>query len=312
MGSTPPRRGRHAPEPEPRPPVAVASTIDLHTHSTRSDGVLVPERLAADAASVGVRVLALTDHDTLAGVRDLRASASLPPGLELLPGVEINAITPLAAGLLDGEVHVLGLGVDPEDEAFEAVLAGQRTERRRRFERTLERLRELDLSVDAAADALDPSADDALGRPTIGRLLVAHGYATSVQDAFERLLGRGAPAYVPRSGLAPAEAVRAIRAAAGLPVLAHFSEAPTRLDIVRELIEFGLGGLEVFYRSWDPATVDAVRAVATNLALVATGGSDYHGDTGTYAEAHAALSVPADVAAGVHAWLARPSRPETA
>jgi predicted metal-dependent phosphoesterase TrpH len=117
---------------------------------------------------------------------------------------------------------------------------------------------------------------------------------------------------VPRSGLGPAEAVRAIRAAAGLPVLAHFSEAPTRLDIVRELIEFGLGGLEVFYRSWDPATVDAVRAVATNLALVATGGSDYHGDTGTYAEAHATLSVPADVAAGVHAWLARPSRPETA
>lgn len=283
---------------EPGHPVVppAPSTIDLHTHSTRSDGVLEPAALVRDAASAGVRLLALTDHDTLAGVRDVLAAGAgrprIPAGLELIPGVEINAITPLAAGLGEGELHVLGLGVDPDNEAFEAVLAGQRVERRRRFERTIDRLRDIGLGIDDGAAALATSPDDALGRPTVARLLVAAGHASSVQDAFTRLLGHGCPAYVPRAGLGPVDAIAAIRAAGGLPALAHFSEAPDRLPVVRELIDAGLGGLEVYYRAWDQETVDAVAAVAFGLGLVATGGSDYHGDTGSYAEAHRALWVP--------------------
>ncbi len=279
------------------------STIDLHTHSTRSDGVLAPAVLLADAAEAGVRFLALTDHDTLAGIRELRASGGVPPTLELLAGVEINAITPRAAGLGDGELHVLGLGVDPASDAFEAALVRQRSERRRRFERTLARLREIGLSVDAGAAALVTSPEDALGRPTIARLLVAAGFATSVEDAFARLLGHGCPAYVPRGGLGPIEAIAAIRAARGLAVLAHFSEAPDRLGVVRELVDAGLVGLEVYYRAWDQPTVDAVAAVALGLELVPTGGSDYHGDTGTYADAHAGMWVPPSVGEAVRTRL---------
>jgi 3',5'-nucleoside bisphosphate phosphatase len=292
-----PRRRHDAPGDPVVPPAS--STIDLHSHSSRSDGVLAPDVLVGDAAAAGVRLLALTDHDTLAGVRDLGSARRAPAGIELVPGVEINAITPLAAGLGEGEIHILGLGVDPDDQAFEGALAQQRAERRERFERTLVRLRDLGIGVDPGAAQLTTTSDDALGRPTIARLLVAAGHAASVEDAFRRLLSRGRPAYVPRGGLGPVDAIEAIRAARGLPVLAHFSEAPDRLDILQELIGAGLGGLEVYYRSWDRATVRAVGGVASSLGLVATGGSDYHGDTGSYADAHAQLWVPPEVGASL-------------
>jgi predicted metal-dependent phosphoesterase TrpH len=168
-----------------------------------------------------------------------------------------------------------------------------------RFERTIERLRELDMSVDAQLANVADSDDDALGRPTVARALIAAGYATSVEDAFRRFLSWGRPAYVPRHGLGPVEAIAAIRAAGGLPALAHFSEAPSRTDIVQELVDEGLGGLEVYYRSFDAATTEAVKGVAEELRLVPTGGSDYHGDLGTYADAHARMWVPPEVAEGI-------------
>jgi predicted metal-dependent phosphoesterase TrpH len=288
---------RHAQPTEWKPIVPPApSTIDLHTHTRRSDGVLEPAELAVAAAGAGVRLLAITDHDTLSAYRELRAAGAGPAGLEILPGIEINAVVPTSEGLWESELHVLGFGMDPDDAAFEAALAAQREERRARFERILARLRELDLGVDDEVAVLAPGADDALGRPTVARALVARGHAASVEDAFQRLLGGGLPAYVPRGGLDPAGAIRAIRGAGGLPVLAHFRESVERTGVVRELVGLGLGGLEVYYRSWDQGTVDAVGAVARELRLVATGGSDYHGDLGPYAEAHAALWVPPEAA----------------
>ena len=189
--------------------------------------------------------------------------------------------------------------MDPADEVFEATLAAQRRRRRERFEKTVALLRVLGLSIDDQLADLSGSDDDALGRPTVARALIGAGHATTVDDAFRRLLGWGMPAYVPRSGLGPVEAIEAIRAAGGLPSLAHFSEAPARIEVVRELADAGLGGLEVYYRSFDSATVFAVGEVATALGLVPTGGSDYHGDTGTYAEMHAGLWVPPEVAVGI-------------
>ena len=151
------------------------------------------------------------------------------------------------------------------------------------------------MPIDAQLEHLDLTRDDALGRPTIGRALIAAGYAASVEDAFKRLIGWDGPAYVQREGMGPREAIGAIRDAGGVPVLAHFSEAPAQVSLLRELIEMGLGGLEVFYISFDAATVAAVGAVADELRLIGTGGSDYHGDTSTYAESHAALAVPDSV-----------------
>ena len=290
-------RNRH----DPLPPSGAGrivppgpSPVDLHTHSTRSDGVLDPAALVRAAAEAGVRLLALTDHDNLAGYREVVAAGAVPPEVTLIAGVEINALShgiPLA----EGELHVLGFGMDPDDEAFEATLAAQRGRRRERFERTVARLRELDLSIDDHVLDLSSTDDHALGRPTVARALIGAGHAASVEDAFGRLLGWGMPAYIPRSGVGPVEAIAAIRAAGGSPVLAHFAEAPSRVEVVRELAEAGLGGLEVYYRSCDAATVFAVGEVALALGLAATGGSDYHGDTMTYAEAHAGLWVPPEV-----------------
>ena len=254
------------------------------------------------AAAAGVRLLAITDHDTLAAYRELVASGSVPSGVELVSGVEINA---LARGIPNvDELHVLGFGIDPTDDAFEATIARQRVARRRRFERVVTRLRELGLSIDAQIARLDLGRDDALGRPTIGRALVAAGLAESVEDAFRRLIGHGSPAYVPRDGLGPVEAIRAIRAAGGLPALAHFWDAPSQLSLLRELQAAGLAGLEVHHASFTAETAASIAAVAADLALIPTGGTDFHGDTGTYAEAHAALAVPDEIGTGVKAALA--------
>ena len=286
---------RHAFEPaDPVIPPAPA-TIDLHTHTLRSDGVLEPADLVRQAFHAGVRLLAITDHDNLAGYREARASEGLPAGLELMPGVEINAVVDRRDELWEGELHILGFGMDADDEAFESALARQRGERRRRFDRILVRLREIGMPVDAEIAQVAVGDDDALGRPTVARALIRAGHAVSVEDAFQRWLAWGMPAYVPRNGLGPVAAIGAIRAAGGLPVLAHFREAPERIPTLRELVEHGLGGLEVYYRSFDQPTVEAVGGVADALGLVRTGGTDYHGDLGPYAESHAELWVPPEV-----------------
>ena len=288
-GTGPRHRVRRADE--ARPDGAGRSTVDLHTHTLRSDGVLQPVELVRAAAEAGIRTLAITDHDTLAAWRELIPGRAMPAPIDLIPGVEINA---LARGipLSDGELHILGFGMDPGDEAFEAALAKQRSARRVRFERTIVQLREAGMPIDAQIAHVDLTRDDALGRPTIGRALIAAGFATSVEDAFRRIIGWGGPGYVQREGMGPRDAIEAIRAAGGIPVLAHFSEAPGQIPLLRELQGIGLAGLEVHYISWDRATVELVASVARNLGLIATGGSDYHGDTSTYAEAHALLHVP--------------------
>ncbi|MGH2511594.1 MAG: PHP domain-containing protein [Candidatus Limnocylindrales bacterium] len=288
-----PTRDRHSPPTNPIVPSG-PSRVDLHTHTLRSDGTVAPRDLVEQAAAAGVRYLAITDHDDLSAFRDLTAPGApdLPAGLDLLPGVEINCLTAGQPALWEGELHVLGFGVRADDEAFEAVLTRQRQGRRIRFERTLEILRQDGLSVDAAAEQLDLSATESLGRPTVARLMISSGYATSVEDAFQRWLGRGRPAYVPREGIGPVQAIQAIRAAGGLPVLAHFSEAEARQSLVRDLQQLGLGGLEVYYRTFDQEHVASVGRVAAELGLVRTGGSDFHGDTGPYAQIHAETWVP--------------------
>ena len=269
------------------------ATMDLHSHTSRSDGILAPSELVAAASAVGVRLLAITDHDTLAGVRDLRRSAGIPAGLEVLPGIELNSVLADPAELGEGEVHILGLGVDPDDDELEEALARQRRSRRARYDRMVRRLRELGMPVDTQLEQQPTTTDDdALGRPRIARAMIAAGYATSVEDAFTRHLSKGRPAYVPRLGLNAVESIRAIRSAGGLASLAHFAEAPERIGFLRELMSVGLNGLEVYYRSYEPAVVETLRQVALDLRLVMTGGTDFHGDRESYAEAHAQLWIP--------------------
>lgn len=306
---------RHGPRPADETLVPGTATADLHAHTTRSDGVLEPPELVRQAYAVGIRLLAVTDHDNLAGYRELVApgAPSLPDDLDLIPAVEINAVTSgLDLDIPGGELHVLGLGVDPGDEAFEAALAGQRGARRARFDTTLARLRSLGMPIEAYLDQDHLARDDALGRPTVARALVAAGHAETVEDAFERWLSWGRPAYVPRSGLGPIEAIHAIRAAGGLASLAHFWDGANRLSLLRNLQGEGLDGLETHHRSFDAETRSAMTWAAEALGLVATGGTDYHGDVGDYARDHALLVMPDALVAGVRealslrGWPARP------
>ncbi|MBI2762929.1 MAG: hypothetical protein HYX54_04140 [Chloroflexi bacterium] len=208
--------------------------------------------------------------------------------------------------LRESEVHVLGLGVDPDDERLEATLALQRDRRRARFDLMVGRLASIGRPIDDALEALPATGDDdALGRPRVARAMIAKGYVTSVEEAFDRYLSRGRPGYVSREGLGPIAAIGAIRAAGGLASLAHFAEAPYHPEVIRELQEAGLGGLEVYYRTFDAPTVATMKAVASSFGLVATGGTDYHGDQETYGEAHACLDVPQVVGDRVRAVLGR-------
>jgi predicted metal-dependent phosphoesterase TrpH len=246
-----------------------------------------------------MRLVSITDHDSLEGYREIRAAGlgteAGPDGPQVIPGVEINTIggdLTSRDGLgRDGEeLHILGYGIDVDDAAFREVRARQRSGRRDRIEQTLERLRQLGKPVDRFLEG--DVATDAMGRPHVARALIRAGYAESVDDAFDRYLDWGQPAYVARLGIGPEEAIAAVAAAGGVPVLAHSPGAPDRPDLVEQLQEMGLAGLEVYYRTFLPETVQRMKAFAEERGLLATGGSDYHGDTMTYAEAQATTRVP--------------------
>ena len=279
--------------------------VDLHTHTRRSDGVLEPAELHAQMTAWGMAVVAITDHDTLAGAAELQSAglggggaAASTGGPRVITGIEINTV---GEGILaryglgrDGEeLHILGFGLDPSDATLGAALERQRAGRRDRIALTLERIRSLGMHVDLDLDtAAGGEPDAAVGRPHVARALVAAGHATSVNDAFDRYLDHGGPCYVPRQGLGPRDAIEAITAAGGIPVLAHAPEAADRRPVIRELVGWGLRGLEVHYGTWEAALVARMAAFADGLGLLATGGSDYHGDEMDYATAQGRIHVP--------------------
>lgn len=274
--------------------------VDLHCHTDRSDGVLTPHELYSAMAAAGLQLAAVSDHDTLAGHRALReaARAGQAPagGPQLIAAVEINSIADrtlveLGVELEEGELHILGYGVDADDAQFEQKLAGQRNARMARLHLIIEALRKLDVPIDEQiAPAL--ASEEAVGRPHIARAMVEAGHVATVQEAFDKWIDRNGPAYVPRQGMKSRDAIDAIRAAGGIPVLAHYPAAPEQPTLMSLLMDWGIAGLEVYYRRFKPETVSAMERLARDLGLIATGGSDYHGDTGTYAESMLTTFVP--------------------
>lgn len=274
--------------------------VDLHTHTARSDGVLEPLDLYEQMRAWGSTLVAMTDHDTLAGARELLAAglgSRAAVGPRIIVGVEINTVSDdeirglAGAGEDLGELHILGLGVDPADGTFEDLLDEQRRGRHVRLERTMQRLDELGLPV---RDHLPQvrGGIESLGRPHVARALVSAGHAASVDAAFRRYLEPGGPAYVPRGGIGPRAAIEAIVAAHGIAALAHAPWAPDRQALIDLLVDWGLGALEVHYQRWDEDVVERMARVADLRGLLATGGSDYHGDSGDYAAAQAFTHVP--------------------
>jgi predicted metal-dependent phosphoesterase TrpH len=285
-------------EPEPQSGWP-ANRVDLHTHSDRSDGVLPPTDLYRQMADCGLQIVALADHDTLAGYRLLRdglATETLAPGPQLIAAVEINSVADrtlieLGVELEEGELHILGYGVDADDPAFEVALDSQRNARRSRLLLMIEALRGLGVPID---DQIAPAlaSEEAVGRPHVARAMVSAGHVASVQQAFDEWIDRNGPAYVPRQGLRSHEAIDAILAAGGIPVLAHYPAAPEQPTLIDLLMDWGVRGLEVYYRRFRPETVAQMADLARRRSLLATGGSDHHGDTMSYAGSNLTTHVP--------------------
>lgn len=246
--------------------------IDLHLHTTASDGTLAPAALVARAADAGITVLSVTDHDTVAGIDEARESAAVR-GLVLVPGIEITAV--------EGgrDVHVLGYFIDPHAAALACFLTRQRRDRIARVERIGERLREIGCAVDLAQllHAAASQTGRSIGRPQIADALIQAGHARDRDDAFDRLLGEAGPAFVSRSGETPEFVIGVIRGAGGIASLAH----PALLgqdELIPRLARAGLAAIEVRHSDHDEAAERHYREMAARLGLAVSGGSDYHGD----------------------------------
>lgn len=248
--------------------------IDLHTHSSRSDGTDPPAELVEHAAAAGIDVLGLTDHDTLAGWDDA-TEAARRHGVGLVPGVEISC------RLAGASVHMLAYLVDPTHPGLLGMLERVRHARTERVPSLLERLRShgMDLTLDDVA-VHAPSAAS-LGRPHVADALVSAGYVADRREAFDRWLGEGKPAYVPHYAPEPAEVLATVLAAGGVPVLAHprgrMSRRVLTDEVIGQLAAAGLGGIEVDHHDHAPDVRAELRALAAELDLVVTGSSDYHG-----------------------------------
>lgn len=247
--------------------------IDLHTHSTFSDGSLTPEELVAEAQKAGLVAIALTDHDTTAGLERF-LDACCTTTVRGIPGVEISA------DFQPGTLHMLGYFVDPNHAPLEESLRWIREGRELRNAQILEKLQRLGLNV-TWEEVKSYAGEDVVGRPHFAQALVARGYVKTKDEAFERFLGKGKPAYADRRRFAPEECIRLIHEAGGSAVLAH----PFTLGLMdREIKEFvqrlkanGLDGIEVFYTEHTVEMTRKYAEMAKELKLIATGGSDFHG-----------------------------------
>ena len=245
--------------------------IDLHTHSTASDGIYSPTELLHKAKEIGLRVLALTDHDTTGGLEEAARAARILD-IDLIPGIEINT------DVSGGEVHVLGYFLEFHRPEFQAVLKVLRDARERRGERMVELLNEHGVNI--TWERVREIAQGSVGRPHVARALIEAGYVQTIGEAFDKYIGTGCYAYVPRYKLTPEDAVHLIASANGLPVIAHPIELPGLDELhgwLPGLCEAGMVGLETYYGPYTPENERELLALAQEYNLIPTGGTDFHG-----------------------------------
>jgi 3',5'-nucleoside bisphosphate phosphatase len=250
---------------------AVPSRIDLHTHTTASDGTLQPAELVRTAAARGLNFLGIADHDTTNGLEEALAESAQQRELTVIPAVELSATSQEG-----GDFHLLGYGIDADSAPLQSQLDEFRRDRETRVERIVDRLRAagVDITLDQVANE---AAGGAVSRAHIGRVLMALGEVESINEAFGRWLGKNRPAFVPREPLFARDAVNVIRHSGGIAVLAHPLTMGRYELQLPELIDAGMVGIEAYYGPYS----DEERAMLARLAaehdLIATGGSDYHG-----------------------------------
>ena len=253
-----------------------APEVDLHCHSTASDGTFAPAEVVRLAHAAGLTGLSLTDHDTLDGLPDAAAEAGRL-GLDFLPGIEVSCAFPRP-----GTVHMLAYGFDPASPPMRALAARLGDARRERTDLILARLRGVGVELSKEEVEAEAGGMGTVGRPHIAAVLVRHGHAVSTRDAFDRYLGGGGAAHVDANPLAADQVFDLVRAAGGLCSLAHplqtRRQSFAQLEaLIRELAGQGMGGLETIHSTHDADTVHRLTRLADRLGLVPTGGSDFHG-----------------------------------
>jgi hypothetical protein len=253
----------------------MASRADLHTHSTYSDGSLTPTELIERAVGRGLEVLALTDHDCADGIAEAMEAAQKHPRVLFIPGVELSTDLPRE------EVHVLGYFLDWQNPRFQDRLARLRRSRMERGQKMLTKLKHLGIDV-SWQRVKEIAGDGAVGRPHIALAMLEAGHISSLEEGFDRYLGRNGPAYVEREKITPAEAVQLVTETSGLPVLAHPRDLQNIESLLVELKAAGLIGIEVYYQDYDHQAIERLLAIARQHDLLPLGGSDFHGIGGAH------------------------------
>ncbi len=253
--------------------------IDLHIHSSASDGTLAPAQILTRAGRQGLGAVSITDHDTVAGCRQALA-APLPPGLHFLTGIEISSQPPGEFNL-PGSLHILGYGIDIADDDLLRAVEKLQEARRKRLPEMTARLRGLGIDI-SDAEIRRAVGSSQPGRPHLASALVQKGVAASIDEAFDRYLGNGRPAYVPKYRLPWRQAIDVIRGAGGIAVLAHpgliaLPDGKELEALVRHLADAGLGGIECYYPRHSDRETRRCIDLAAGLDLAVTGGTDYHG-----------------------------------
>jgi predicted metal-dependent phosphoesterase TrpH len=246
------------------------SAIDLHIHSTASDGRFSPADIVRKSAAKGLNVIAITDHDTVDGITPALETAGVFPRLRVIPGVEISTDFP------EGEVHVLGYFIDYTDRELRSTLERMRNSRWERARGMVAKLNNLGVQIQWQR-VQEIAAGGALGRPHIAQAMLEKGYIGSIKEAFDKYIGHGGPAYVEREKITPVTAVELVLRTRGLPVLAHPLTIPDPETLVIELKAAGLVGIEAYYGNYTPEEIDNLVSLAYKYGMITTGGSDYHG-----------------------------------
>lgn len=252
------------------------SYVDLHSHSTASDGTFAPSEVVRLARDAGLTGLALTDHDTIAGLAEA-AAAAREHNLTFLPGIEISAVPPTPEGTL----HILGYNINPQSEVLVRMTRDLIEARENRNPQIIRQLRHLGIDI-TWEEAVAQAQGGVLGRPHMAALLVKKGVVKTIKDAFNQYLGQGGQAYFDKERLPARDALERIKNSGGIPVLAHPIQLRTTNDaqlerIVKDLVDMGLAGIEVIHSDHGQREVDHYTQLAQRYNLLKTGGSDFHG-----------------------------------
>ncbi|MAF85623.1 MAG: phosphatase [Dehalococcoidales bacterium] len=246
------------------------SKVDLHIHSSASDGLLSPTEIVRKSAALGLTIIALADHDTVDGIAPALAAAEAFPQLKVIPAVEISTDIPA------DEVHLLGYFLDYTGYELRAALERMRNSRRQRAQGMIAKLGDLGIHIEWQR-VQEIAGDGSVGRPHLAQAMLEKGYTASIKEAFTKYISRDGPAYVERDKMTPPEAVALILRSNGLPVLAHplFISDPEKLVV--ELKAAGLVGIEAYYDNYTADEIDRLVCLANKYNLTTSGGSDYHG-----------------------------------